>query len=115
MKQAIILRNDIKMGKGKLVAQGAHASVSAALKCMNQKKEWFKKWINEGQKKIALKVKSEAELKELFEKTKKINLPAEIIIDAGLTQLEPGTITALAIGPAPDEDIDLLTKHLKLL
>ena len=47
-------------------------------------------------------------------KLKKI-LPCALIKDAGRTQIEPGTITALGIGPALESDIDKYTKDLKLL
>jgi len=112
MKQAIILRTDLKMGKGKLVAQGSHASLTAFQKAGRMARKF---WIYTGQKKIVLKVSSEKELLELYEKARSKKLPHALIRDAGHTQLEPGTITALAIGPADDKKIDELVSHLKLL
>lgn len=115
LKQVILVRTDLKMGKGKIAAQVAHASLGAALKAMKIHKEWFEKWIESGQAKIVLRVSSESELLEYRNKAVEVNLPTELIIDRGLTQLEPGTITCLAIGPAPSELIDKLTGSLKLL
>jgi PTH2 family peptidyl-tRNA hydrolase len=112
MKQAIIMRTDLKMDKGKLCSQSCHASLDAFL---NSKKQDIEKWISEGMKKVVLKVPSEKELMNLYKLAKKEKLPCEIISDAGLTQIEPGAVTALGIGPADDKKIDKITGKLKLL
>lgn len=115
MKQIIILRKDLKMGKGKLVAQGAHASVAAACEAKDKNPEWFEKWIEEGFPKIALRAENLEELLEAYTSAIDANLPVAIIEDFGLTQLEPGTVTAIAIGPAPAEKVDKIGKKFKLL
>ncbi|MEM5778280.1 MAG: peptidyl-tRNA hydrolase Pth2 [Candidatus Aenigmatarchaeota archaeon] len=112
MKQVILVRSDLKLEKGKLCSQVAHASLASFLKSSKGNKE---KWLREGMKKIVLKVLNEKELIEFYNKAKKEKLPCELIIDAGLTQVKPGTITALGIGPAEDKKIDKLTGKLKLL
>ena len=66
-------------------------------------------------KKICLGVESKAELIDIYNKAKEANLPVYTVTDAGHTELEPGTVTCLAIGPAKDEDIDKITGNLKLL
>ncbi len=114
MKQVIVVRTDLKMGKGKICAQVAHASLEAYKKALKEKPEWVRSWETEGSKKIVLKVNSEKELLELFERAKK-EVPAVLIRDAGLTQVPPGSITAAGFGPAPDEVMDRLFGHLKLL
>ena len=111
-KQAIIVRSDLGMGKGKLVAQGSHASLQAYMKCDEETRD---EWIEEGSKKITLKVDSEKELTELFNQAKKRKLASALIRDAGHTQVEPGTLTAVAIGPAEEDEIDVITGKLKLL
>ena len=115
MKQALVVRQDIRMGKGKVAAQVAHASLSAAEDAMRKHEAWYEGWKEEGQKKIVLKVQSEEELRELFKMARSARLPAALIEDRGLTQLEPGTVTCLGIGPGPDVEIDTLTGKLKLL
>lgn len=115
MKQAVVVRADVKMGRGKLAAQVAHASLSAAEEAMARRKEWFTSWKRGGQAKIVLKVQSADELMELFKRAKSVGLPSVIIEDRGLTQIEPGTLTCIGIGPAPDEAVDSITGKLKLL
>jgi len=115
MKQAIVVRSDLKMGKGKVAAQVAHASLASAEAARERKTAWFDGWKDEGQAKIVLKVESEAELNELFRKARSVGLPASLIQDKGLTQVEPGTVTCLGIGPGPDGAIDEITGKLKLL
>ncbi|WP_440059031.1 peptidyl-tRNA hydrolase Pth2 [Thermogladius sp. 4427co] len=114
-KQVIIVRSDLKMSKGKIAVQVAHASVIAAFEAFRNRKEWFDKWWDSGQKKIVVKVGSERELLDLYEKARSMELPASIVRDAGLTEVPPGTLTAVAIGPAPSDLIDKLTGGLKLL
>lgn len=111
MKQTIIIRTDLKMGKGKIAAQAAHASVGALKKA---KKSVVKTWEREGGKKIVLKCNLQR-LKLLYKKAKSMRLPCFIVRDAGLTQVESSSITALGIGPDKDEKIDKITKNLKLL
>lgn len=115
MKQAIVVRTDIGMGKGKLAAQVAHASLSSAEAAMKKKPSWFDGWKDGGQAKIVLKVESEEDLRQLFQKAKAAGLPTSLVEDRGLTQLEPGTVTCLGVGPAPDAAIDQITGKLKLL
>ncbi len=115
MKQAIVVRSDLKMGKGKVAAQVAHASLSAAESAQQRRPGWYEGWKSGGQAKIVLKVESEEALRELLRKAKAAGLPASLIEDRGLTQLEPGTVTCVGIGPAPDADIDGITRKLKLL
>jgi PTH2 family peptidyl-tRNA hydrolase len=113
-KQAIILRTNLGMDKGKLVSQGAHASVASAYKTLQKNPEIFREWIT-CMKKIVLKVGSEKELLELKVKAAKAGLVVELIRDAGRTQIEPGSITALGIGPDTDDKVDSVIKDLKLL
>ncbi|WP_336021776.1 peptidyl-tRNA hydrolase Pth2 [Halobellus salinisoli] len=111
MKQAIVARTDLGMGRGKLAAQVAHASLSAVEDADERTK---KRWKGEGQKKIVLKASGEAELFRLADEAERLGLPNAIVRDAGHTQLEPGTVTCLAVGPARDDDVDRVTGELSL-
>lgn len=111
LKQVILIRKDLKMGVGKAVAQGCHASLGAALTCS---RKILDEWLKSGGKKVVLK----ADLKEILEvwkKVKRARIPNFLVADAGLTQLEPETITALGIGPVQESKIDKITGKFKLL
>ena len=114
-KQVIAVRTDIKMGKGKLAVQVAHAAVEASSIARSRNKTWYDKWKDGGQAKVAVKGGSLEDLYGLKKLAEKLDLPTAIIEDRGLTQLEPGTTTCLAIGPAPSSLIDKVTGNLKLL
>jgi PTH2 family peptidyl-tRNA hydrolase len=111
MKQAIVARTDLGMGQGKLAAQVAHASLSAYEDADERTR---RAWKGEGQKKVVLKGSGEAELFGLADAAERAGLPNAIIRDAGHTQLDPGTVTALAVGPGDDEDVDRVTGDLSL-
>lgn len=113
-KQVIVVRSDLKMGRGKIAAQAGHAAVSAAEEARKRFRKWWKAWLDEGQCKIAVRVKSEADLIILEEEAKKFGLPYAMISDRGLTQLPPCTLTCLAIGPAPSGEVDKITGKLAL-
>lgn len=115
LKQVIILRSDLEMGKGKMVAQGAHASLMSYLEAEKKDSGLAKEWIEEGEKKIVLKVADEEALKKLYAAFSYKGIPCALVSDAGLTELPPGTKTALGIGPWKSGGIDEFTKALKLL
>ncbi len=114
MKQVILVRTDLDMGRGKMCAQVAHASLEAYKKVLMERPEWVREWEEGGCKKIVLRVKDERELIELYERARR-EIPGVIIRDAGHTQLPPGTITSAGFGPAPDELLDRFFGDLKLL
>ncbi|WIV66216.1 peptidyl-tRNA hydrolase Pth2 [Natrialbaceae archaeon AArc-T1-2] len=112
MKQAIVARTDVGMGEGKLAAQVAHASLSAYETADDRAR---RRWKDGGQKKIVLKATSERDLHELSELADREGIPNALVRDAGHTQLEPGTVTALAVGPADEQAVDRVTGDLSLL
>ncbi len=114
-KQVVVVRTDLKMGKGKLAVQVGHAAVSAAEEARKKRPEWWDAWLREGQCKVAVKVKRLAELLELEREARQMKLPHSLITDRGLTQLPPNTVTCLGIGPAPSTQIDQITGKLPLL
>ena len=112
LKQVILVRQDLKMPKGKLAAQVAHASIESMLKSSKIK---LNKWKKQGYKKVVLKVKDKKQLLEYQKLAKKAKLKTALIKDAGRTVLRPGTITCLGIGPDYEEKIDKITGNLKPL
>ncbi len=115
IKQVILVRTDLDMGKGKMAAQVAHASVSAYISASRSNADVVDAWLSSGQKKIVLKVEDDKVIKKLYEAFKFRKIPCALINDAGLTQLPPGTITTLGIGPWKKSEIDFFTSSLKLL
>ena len=114
-KQVIAVRADLKMSPGKMAAQVAHAALSAADVARKNSRPWYDAWREEGQKKVVVKAVDETEILDLFREAKTRGLPCYLVNDAGLTELPAGTTTTLGIGPAPDDAIDRVTGHLKLL
>jgi PTH2 family peptidyl-tRNA hydrolase len=114
-KQIIVFRSDLRLSKGKTAAQAGHAAVSAAEEARKHRRKWFDEWLDEGQRKIAVKVKSEKEMSQLETAAKELGLPNALIVDRGLTEIPAGTVTCLGIGPAPAEKVDKLTGKLPLL
>ncbi|MDE1825355.1 MAG: peptidyl-tRNA hydrolase Pth2 [Candidatus Micrarchaeota archaeon] len=115
IKQVIVVRTDIEMGKGKLAAQVAHASLSSYMEAVGINKKIVDNWLDSGQKKIVLKTDNVEILEKLLAAFKYKGIPSALISDAGLTQLPSGTKTALGIGPWKSEEIDKFTAALKLL
>lgn len=113
-KQAIVLRADLRMSRGKVAAQAGHAAVSAAEEARKKYFRWWTAWLKEGQCKVALKAESEKELLEFEKRAKKLELPCALITDRGLTELPPNTVTCLGIGPAPSSEVDKITGKLDL-
>jgi PTH2 family peptidyl-tRNA hydrolase len=111
MKQAIVARADVGMGEGKLAAQVAHASLSAYEDATEAARS---DWKGGGQKKVVLRADGEDELFALADRAEREGLPHAVVRDAGHTQLDPGTVTALAVGPAADDRVDAVTGHLSL-
>lgn len=111
----ILVRNDLKMTKGKIAAQVGHASVNCALSCQKKDKKTFDNWTLSGQAKVVLRVDSEQELFDFKAIADAQGITNSIIRDAGRTQIEPGTYTCLGIGPAECSVLDKITGELKML
>lgn len=110
-KQAILLRKDLDMSTGKLVAQGSHASLGAY---QNASEDQRRTWTEQGQKKIVLEA-SEQEIQDKIARARSMNVPCFRVKDAGHTEVEPGTVTALGLGPAEENQLDKITSDLPLL
>ena len=114
-KQVIVVRKDLRMGVGKIAAQVGHAAVLGVDESKKFDNVWARRWLNEGQPKIVVKVDSLEELLQIKSKAEKFKMPLVIVQDRGLTQIPSGTVTCIGIGPAPSNIIDKVTSELKLL
>ena len=128
VKQVIVIRRDLRMRRGKEIAQGAHASTA-----------WLRQrvlqggltpagvaehvplsaveldWLRTSNRKVTVKVGSEADLLAVYEKARQAGLMAHLITDGGLTEFGGvPTRTCLAIGPDYDDRIDPVTGDLEL-
>jgi len=111
-KMVFLVRTDLKMGKGKIASQVAHAAITSFLASKSHAKaEWLKK----GQKKIVLKVKDMDELTKYSEKAKNSGIKMFFIADAGKTQVNPGEITVAVSEIEESEKLDRIFGDLKLL
>ena len=112
MKQVILVNEALKLPRGKLSSQVAHASLEAFLLASRIAQ---REWLGVGMPKIVLQCEEEAELLRLESQAVQAGLPAALIRDAGHTVVAAGTVTCLGIGPAEDTAIDRLTGGLKLV
>jgi len=114
-KLVVVIREDLELSCGKVAVQVAHAAVECVLKSKKSKNTWLDSWLREGQRKVVVKAKNLRELYELEFKAKSLGLITSLIKDAGLTEVPPGTVTCLGIGPGPEEVINKVTGSLPLL
>lgn len=128
-KQVIVLRKDLNMRKGKMVAQGAHASFAAVMGAKHTNvlgliwrvlrmvaNHNIRAWLSSRFAKIAVSVDSEEELMEIYAKACYAKIPCSLIQDAGFTEFDGvPTYTSVAVGPARNDVIDKITGNLKLL
>lgn len=127
VKQVLVIRKDLNMRKGKMIAQGAHAAMGFLCQQIEKQlknnevlnitlKDTDYIWLLSGTTKIVAGVDSEEELKELIEKAKQKDIRVYPVIDAGRTEFKGvPTLTSAAFGPNAVELIDSVTGHLKLL
>ncbi|TQW00007.1 hypothetical protein V2A60_005420 [Cordyceps javanica] len=120
-KLVLVVRTDLGMTKGKIAAQCSHATL-ACYKALasnpdpnSTARKMLARWEKYGQAKIAVQLKSQDEMLQLCRKAREMGLTAEVIKDAGRTQIEAGSMTVLGVGPAPRSLVDEVTGHLKLL
>jgi len=115
-KMVFVVRCDLKMEKGKIAAQCCHAAVMCYQKALVMDIKNLDMWEATGAAKICLKAGGDEKvLKELQQRARDLNIVTAIVRDAGHTQVAPGTMTVLGIGPAPVDEINKVTGHLSLL
>lgn len=114
-KMVIVVRADLKMSKGKAAAQAAHAAVNCAFASKKKDSRTFDKWMDSGQRKVVLKVQDEKQLFEIKAMADAAGLINSVITDAGRTEIAPGSVTCIGIGPSTDSILDKITGELSML
>jgi PTH2 family peptidyl-tRNA hydrolase len=124
-KQVIVIRRDLKMRRGKEVSQGAHASMAWLTRRLSPSyrsgtlegefSDAELAWLAGSFRKVACQVPGEAEILTLKEKADQLGVEAHVVTDAGLTEFGGvPTVTAIAIGPDWDDQVNLVTGGLAL-
>lgn len=117
VKQIIVMRKDLKMRRGKEIAQGSHASLAAVYKIESEDKQslYYRNWKEHSFTKICLTVNSEEELLKVYNDCKLNAIPTVLITDSGRTEFNGiPTNTCIGIGPYWSCEINKVTNHLKL-
>ncbi|KZF19941.1 PTH2-domain-containing protein [Xylona heveae TC161] len=116
-KLVLVVRTDLGMTKGKIAAQCSHATLACYKYFLRRapNSPILQRWERLGQAKVAVQVKSEEELELLQAQAISLGLCAQVIHDAGRTQIASGSATVLGVGPGPKSEVDKVTGHLKLL
>ncbi|XP_058830931.1 peptidyl-tRNA hydrolase 2, mitochondrial [Topomyia yanbarensis] len=115
MKMVLVVRSDLGLSKGKVASQCAHAAIMCYIRSANLNKQKLQRWLLQGQPKIVVKIEDLAQLEHIAALARESGVVAEIVRDAGRTQVRSGTETVLGLGPDASELIDTLVGRLKLL
>lgn len=111
----LVTRADLKLSKGKLAAQCAHASMECAILSKKHSPRTLDSYRRRGARKIVCKTSDEVSLRKILSRAKKAGLICYLVKDAGHTEIPPGTETVVGIGPGPRSDIDKITGDLPLV
>lgn len=114
-KMVLVVRSDLGLKKGKIASQCAHAAVMCYVRSATVNESMLKRWMVQGQPKIVVKVDDLEGMERIAELAAEKKVVAEIVRDAGRTQVQSGTETVLGLGPDSAEVIDSLAGHLKLM
>ncbi|MDR0198390.1 MAG: peptidyl-tRNA hydrolase Pth2 [Methanomassiliicoccaceae archaeon] len=114
-KMVIVVRSDLGMSKGKTAAQVAHAAVNCALAAKKKDPEALEKWMNNAYPKIVLKTDNEMEIFEIKAMADAQGMINSVVTDAGRTEIAPGSVTCIGLGPGAAAKIDRITGDLSML
>jgi PTH2 family peptidyl-tRNA hydrolase len=114
-KQAIVVRTDLGMSTGKLAAQACHASLGSSEEARRRSRGGWSRWQAEGGRKIVLAVASKEELMDVWERAGSLKIPRYMVVDKGLTEIPPGSETAIGLGPVTSTKLDKVTGNIPLL
>lgn len=119
-RMALVIRRDLKMRRGKEIGQGLWAGIGWLRDMLyrgvqGNMSEEQRKWVyGDTPVVIVFQTEDEASLLDIERRAKEAGLKTHVQRDAGLTEVEAGTPTALGIGPAWPEDMAKVTADLKL-
>lgn len=111
----LIVRGELRLTPGKAAVQVAHAAVMLVERAQERRRPELAPWRDQGQKKIGLVVSTLEELERLEHAARAKGIVTVWVRDAGLTEVAPGTLTCLGLGPARASDLAPITGSLPLL
>jgi PTH2 family peptidyl-tRNA hydrolase len=114
-KVVVLVRQDVKMSKGKTAAQACHAAVSCAIQAYRKHPSQFSEWDSWGQKVVCLKVPNKEELFQYKAIADAQGIISAVVADAGRTEVDPGTVTCMGLGPEKQSVLDKITGELGML
>ncbi|CAM0954517.1 unnamed protein product [Alopecurus aequalis] len=115
LKMVLVVRQDLKMGAGKIASQCAHAATGLYAELLASNRGLLRQWEQFGQAKIVLSCKTQQDMNRIKETAEQRGIPTFVVADAGRTQVLAGSKTVLAVGPGRKADIDTVTGKLRLL
>ncbi|KAF9613019.1 hypothetical protein IFM89_005453 [Coptis chinensis] len=115
LKMVLVVRQDLRMGVGKIASQCAHAATGMYAELSQSQRLLLRQWESSGQPKIVVSCKNQQEMNKMKEMAESIGLPTFVVADAGRTQVMAGSKTVLAIGPGRKASVDSVTGKLRLL
>ncbi|GAB2275758.1 hypothetical protein Dimus_010509 [Dionaea muscipula] len=115
LKMVLVVRQDLKMGAGKIASQCAHAATGMYAELMQSQRSLLRQWELCGQAKIVVTCKNQQEMYKLKDAAESIGIPTFVVADAGRTQVAYGSKTVLVIGPGRKAEVDSITGKQRLL
>jgi len=115
LTMVLVTRKDLELSRGKLAAQCAHAAAECVLAAKRKIPRDLDRYIKHGARKIVCKAPDLVSLKQVHGRAKKSGLVCHMVTDAGHTEIPPGTVTVVGIGPGPRGAIDKITGDLSLV
>jgi PTH2 family peptidyl-tRNA hydrolase len=115
-----LVRNDIKMGKGKVAVHVGHATQYIIEECIQRKHVTYTTWRKfHNSQKMVLKVNSKKEFDELHSKlvdlAHELHFPVKIVKDEQEPQRIENMPIVVGFGPVRRNEVDYIIGDLKLL